>query len=214
MSAGCYLVQTHDGQNILIDSGVPDDYAAPDGTPFVNAPNVVTQLGELGLNPDDIDLVICTHLDIDHVGFHDAFPGAEFIIQRQQYDLARGGNARFQNGQTHWDHPALRYRVVDGDTELLPGLTLIETSGHTTGHQSVLLRLPETGAVLLAIDAVPLARAFTVDRTPWPFDENVDQLIASTQKLLDLAAREGAMVIFGHDGEQWKTLKKAPDFYG
>jgi len=206
-------VQTHDGQNILIDSGVPDDYAAPDGTPFVNAPNVVTQLAELGLNPDDIDLVICTHLDIDHVGFHDAFPGAEFIIQRQQYDLARGGNPRFQNGQGHWDHPDLRYRVVDGDTELLPGLTLVETSGHTTGHQSVLLRLPETGPVLLAIDAVPLARAFTIDRQPWPFDENKEQLIASTQKLLDLAGREGAMVIFGHDGEQWKTLKKSPEFY-
>jgi N-acyl homoserine lactone hydrolase len=214
MSAGCYLVQTQDGQNILIDSGFPEDYALPDGTLLDTTQNVIAQLGKLELNPDDIDLVICTHLDIDHVGFHDAFPGAEFIIQRQQYELARGGHARFQNAQSHWDHPALRYRVVDGDTELLPGLTLIETSGHTPGHQSVLLRLPETGAVLLAIDAVPLARLFTIERKPWPFDDNEEQLIASTQKLLDLAEREGAMVIFGHDGEQWQSLKKAPEFYG
>jgi N-acyl homoserine lactone hydrolase len=49
---------------------------------------------------------------------------------------------------------------VDGDTELLPGLTLLETSGHTPGHQSVLVRLPQTGPVLLAIDAVVMERFF------------------------------------------------------
>ena len=48
--------------------------------------------------------------------------------------------------------------MVDGDTELLPGVTLIETSGHAPGHQSVLVRLPKTGAVLLVIDAVGRAR--------------------------------------------------------
>src|SRR4051812_21440962 len=213
MSAGCYLVQTQDGQNILIDSGFPEDYALPDGTLLDTTQHVIAQLGTLELTPDDIDLVICTHLDIDHVGFHDAFTGAEFIIQREQYDLAQGGHQRFQNGQAHWNHPAMRYRVIDGDTELLPGLSLIESSGHTPGHQSVLLQLQETGSVLLAIDAVPLARLFTIERKAWPFDDNEEHLIASTQKLLDLAEREGAVVIFGHDGEQWKSLKKAPDFY-
>jgi N-acyl homoserine lactone hydrolase len=207
-------VQTHDGQNILIDSGIPDDYTLPNGSPMENARNVISHLQELGLTPDDIDLVICTHLDIDHVGFHDAFPAAEFVIQREQYEQARGGHPRFQNARSHWDDPALRYRLVDGDTELLPGLSLIETSGHAPGHQSVLVHLPETGAVLLAIDAVSLARLFTVERKPWPFDDNEEQLIANTQKLLDLAEREGAMVIFHHDGEQWRTLKKLPEFYG
>ena len=47
-----------------------------------------------------------------------------------------------------------RIRLVDGDTELLPGITLIETSGHVPGHQSVLVRLSKTGAVLLTVDAV------------------------------------------------------------
>src|SRR5262245_17331811 len=84
MSAGCYLVQTGDGQNILIDSGFPEDYTTPAGTPpLEDGQNVVDQLGTLGLSPDDIDTVICTHLDIDHVGYHDRFPSAEFIIQRQ-----------------------------------------------------------------------------------------------------------------------------------
>jgi N-acyl homoserine lactone hydrolase len=108
----------------------------------------------------------------------------------------------------------LKYRLVDDDIELLPGLNLIETSGHTTGHQSVLLKLPRTGPVLLAIDAVMMERLFTADRTAWPLDENEEQLRSSTAKLLDIVEKEKVkLVVFGHDGEQWKSLKKAPDFY-
>src|SRR6266700_3014348 len=92
MSSGCYLVQTSDGKNILIDSGLP-------------------------------------------AGYNDAFPQAELIVQREHYELARSGHPRFAAARVHWDHPALRYRLIDGDTELLHGLTLLETSGHTPGHQ-------------------------------------------------------------------------------
>jgi hypothetical protein len=74
---------------------------------------------------------------------------AELVVQREHYELTRSGHERFAAVRGHWDHPALRYRLVDGDTELLPGLTLIETSEHMSGHQSVLVRLPETGPVLL-----------------------------------------------------------------
>ncbi len=215
MSSGCYLVQTSDGKNILIDSGLPADYAPPPGTPPAeNGKNVLEHLAGLGLHPDDIDLLICTHFDVDHAGYNDAFPQAELIVQREHYELARSGHPRFAAARVHWDHPALRYRLIDGDTELLPGLTLLETSGHTPGHQSVLLRLPQTGPVLLAIDAVVLQRLFTPDRRAWPGDDNEEQLRASTRKLLDLVEREHvALVIFGHDGQQWQALKKAPDYY-
>ena len=104
--------------------------------------------------------------------------------------------------------------MIEGDTELLPGLTLLETSGHAPGHQSVLVRLPQTGPVLLTIDAVMMQRLFTPDRKMWPVDDNEEQLRASTRKLLELVEREQvALVVFGHDGEQWQTLKKAPDYY-
>ncbi len=103
--------------------------------------------------------------------------------------------------------------MIDGDTELLPGLILIETSGHAPGHQSVLVSLPQAGKVLLAIDAVVLERLFTPDRKAWPL-ENEEQLRASTRKLMDLVDREHVkLVIFGHDGQQWQTLKKAPAYY-
>ena len=213
-SAGCYLVQTNDGRNILIDSGLPADYAPPPGSPpRENEKNVLEHLVDLKLRPDDIDLLICTHFDVDHAGYHDAFPMAELIVQREHYELACSGNPRYAAARAHWDHPALRYQLIDGDTELLPGLTLIETSGHAPGHQSVLVHLPQTGKVLLAIDAVVLQHLFTPDRKAWPL-ENEEQLRASTRKLLDLVECEHvALVIFGHDGLQWQTLKKAPAYY-
>ncbi len=215
MVLGCYLVETSDGKHILIDSGFPADVQLPAGMPPAEQQkNVIEHLADLGLRPDDIDMLICTHFDVDHAGYHDAFPKAELIVQRQHYELARSGHPRFASARPHWDHPALRYRLVEGDTELLPGLTLLETSGHTPGHQSVLVRLPQTGAVLLAIDAVPIQRLFTPDRKKSPADDNEEQLLASTQKLLNVVEREHvALVIFGHDGEQWQTLKKAPMYY-
>jgi N-acyl homoserine lactone hydrolase len=214
MSGGCYLVQMSGGKNILIDSGLPADYIPPPKTPlFKNKKSVLEHLAELGLRPDDVDLLICTHFDVDHAGYHDSFPKAELIVQREHYELARSGHARFAPARAHWDHPALRYRLVAGDTELLPGLWLIETSGHAPGHQSVLVRLPHTGPVLLTIDAVAFQRQFTPDRTSQQFEDE-EQLRASTRKLLHLAEREhAALVVFGHDGQQWQTLKKAPAFY-
>ena|SRR5437764_9859721 len=217
MVLGCYLIETSDGKHVLIDSGLPADVPLPAGMPpaeHEQGKNVIEQLKDLGLCPDDIDLLICTHFDMDHAGYHDAFTKAELIVQREHYALARSGHPRFAATRAHWDHPALRYRLIDGDTELLPGLTLLDTSGHTPGHQSVLVRLPQTGPVLLAIDAVAMQRLFTPDRQAWQLDDNEEQLRASTRKLLDLVAREHvALVIFGHDGQQWQTLKKAPAYY-
>jgi N-acyl homoserine lactone hydrolase len=215
MSSGCYLVQTSDGKNILIDSGLPADYTPPPGTPPAEQEkNVLEHLADLDLHPDDIDILICTHFDVDHAGYHDAFLKAELIVQREHYELARSGYARFAAARGHWDQPTLRYRLIEGDTELLPGLMLLETSGHTPGHQSVLVHLPQTGHVLLAIDAVVQEHLFTPDRRAWPTDDNEEQLRASTRKLLDLVEREQVgLVVFGHDGQQWQTLKKAPAFY-
>ncbi len=215
MSSGCYLVQTSDQRNILIDSGLPADYTPPPGTPPAEQEtNVLEHLGELGLAPDDIDLLICTHFDVDHAGYHDAFRRAELVVQRKHLEVARGGHPRYAAARAHWDHPALRYRLIEGDTELLPGLTLLETSGHAPGHQSVLVRLPRAGAVLLAIDAVAQRRLFTPDRRAWPLDDNEELLRASTRKLLDLVEHEHvSLVVFGHDGEQWRTLRKAPAYY-
>lgn len=211
----CYLIETSDGKHILVDSGQPRDYQPPAGITLPQDEGVIVEhLADLGLRAADIDLLICTHFDIDHAGYHDVFPQAELLVQRTHYELARRGHPRYAPARPHWDHPGLRYRLIEGDLEILPGLTLLETSGHAPGHQSVLVQLPHTGRVLLTIDAVPLERLFTPDRRATPADDDEEQLRASTRKLWDLVTHEEIeLVIFGHDGAQWQTLKRAPACY-
>lgn len=215
MSAGCYLVTTGDGKRILVDTGFPVGFQPPAGSPPARFRKTVHEhLAALGLKAADIDTVICTHLDIDHAGGNGTFAHAELVVQREHYEVAHEGHPRFAAGRPHWDHPDLRYRLVEGDTELLPGLTLLETSGHVPGHQSVLVRLPQTGVVLLAIDAVSLQRSFTPERKAGPLDMDEERLRASTRKLLEVVKRESAvLVVFHHDGLQWQKLKKSPEFY-
>lgn len=218
-----YLIQTDDGKQVLVDSGFPREligaYKQPGYTGFAvdEEDFVVNRLAAIGVEPEEIDYVVCTHLDPDHAGAHDAFPGAEFVIQRAQYEAARGGTFdRFGRMRAHWDAPGLRYRTVEGDVELLPGIELIESSGHVPGHQSVLVRLPQTGPVLLAIDAITRALGDTApeERAAGPFDHDAAGMRASTRKLIDLAAREGVtLIIYGHDPAQWTTLRRAPQYY-
>ena len=208
----CYLVRTGAGRNILIDSGLPA-MMPEDESEFENGRDVIEQLASIGLKPDDIDTVISTHYDLDHAGRHASFTNAHYVVQRAHH-LDAASNPRFAANRSQWDQPMERIQLVDGDTELLPGLELIETSGHVPGHQSVLVRLPKTGAVLLPIDAVPFAAGFTRDAQDDDSNADAEAIRASTTKLLNLAEREQiGLVIFGHDKQQWETLKKTPEFY-
>jgi N-acyl homoserine lactone hydrolase len=200
----CYLVQLNDGRNVLIDTGLPDDVQPPPGVtlpPMTPTKNVVEQLASIGIHPGDIQFLITTHFDGDHAGRLTAFKDAEFIVQRKHYEHAPT-NPRFERTQGQWGNPELKFRLIDGDTELFPGLRVIETNGHTKGHQSVIVTLPNTGVAL------------TLDRKLRPVDDNLEEMIASTQKIMDIQKQEqAAMIVFGHDGPQWATLKKLPEFY-
>ena len=83
-----YLIQTDDGTNVLVDSGFPRAmigvYKQPGYTGFAmdEEDYVVNRLAAIGVQPDEINYVICTHLDPDHAGGHDSFPQAEFVVQR------------------------------------------------------------------------------------------------------------------------------------
>jgi N-acyl homoserine lactone hydrolase len=217
-----YLIQTADGANILIDTGWPrsfmDHPKNPPGLSIEMRPEdaLTARLAAIGLQPSDIDVLVCTHLDDDHCGNHDLFVGAELVIQRRHYDLAKSGHPRFAANRAAWDHPSLRYRLIDGDHELVYGVTLLETSGHVPGHQSVLVRLPVTGAVLLAADAVMHSSMADAATRPM-FVTDMDDEAAirrSTRKISDIAMRENAaLVVYGHDAQQWPGLRHSPEFY-
>jgi N-acyl homoserine lactone hydrolase len=107
--------------------------------------------------------------------------------------------------------PQARYRTVEGDTELMPGLHLLATPGHSPGHLSLLLHLPVSGWVLLAGDAISRP-----DEARQGFAGSWNPALAAhhAQRIMKLAEEHQAMVIFGHDPQQWPTLRKAPEHYG
>ncbi|HEU5102305.1 MAG TPA: N-acyl homoserine lactonase family protein [Roseiflexaceae bacterium] len=234
-----YLIQTDQDMNVLIDTGYPrsirgrqeqaatqlleafpdDEVTAFNATVVIRGVRddaedlIVNRLAVLGLGPQDINYLVCTHFDMDHAGNHDLFPNAELVVQRRHYEVAHQ-HPRFRFFDIPWDTPDLRYRFVDGDTQLLPGIELIESSGHVPGHQSILVRLPEIGPVLLAADAI-VARDRLEPEVP-PILQDMDHAVAraSTRKLIAITEREGVkLIVFGHDAEQWQTLKKSPEFY-
>ena len=164
------LIQLDDGTNVLVDTGArrPEDGGA--GGPSPAGRSRRGRYGATGAGRDHArgdPHLNCTHFDPDHAGYHDAFPGAEFIVQRAHYEQAKSGQVnRLELARPFWDRPELSYRLVDGDTQIRPGVEVIESSGHVAGHQSVLVRLSGSASVLLAADAIPLARFADAESGP------------------------------------------------
>jgi N-acyl homoserine lactone hydrolase len=216
-----YLIQTHDGQNILVDTGFPAKYAEDaeqatreDGLDIFGRVLKLTQdnlpagqLAKIGLTSADIDTLVMTHSDIDHVGGIGNFHQATLVIHADERAYEQ---PRYWHGRSPLFWPDNKTQLIHEDTDLCPGVTLLSTPGHAPGHLSLLLRLPEAGNVLLIADAISrpseLQEGFS---GAWDHD----LAHASADKLMALAQAQKAFIIYGHDPQQWPTLKKAPEFY-
>ncbi|MCR8722948.1 N-acyl homoserine lactonase family protein [Frigidibacter sp. ROC022] len=217
-----FLLQTEDGKNILFDTGFPPGYAVDtegcaerDGLSAtcevlrLEPRNLLAgQLALIGLTPADIDLTILSHSHIDHVGGLAEVTHAPIVMTRTERSNPRPlyhGDAR----PMEW--PEADYRLIDEDVEICEGLILIETPGHTLGHLSALLILPETGPVILTGDAIS-----RFDEVMNGFENAADDALAnaSADRLLDLAKESLGMVIYGHSPGQWQQITLAPKFYG
>jgi N-acyl homoserine lactone hydrolase len=165
------------------------------------------QLAKIGLAPGDIDTLVLTHSDIDHGGNIGDFPQAKLVVHADERAYKR---PRDWNGRSPLTWPNNKTQLIHEDTEMCPGVMLLSTPGHAPGHLSLLLRLPDTGPVLLIADAISrpseLQEGFG---GAW----NHDLARVSADKLMAIAERENAFVIYGHDPEQWPILRKAPNFY-
>src|SRR5437879_2765808 len=112
----------------------------------------------------------------------------------------------------NFDLPGYRWRHLDGDTELLPGVTVLRTDGHTPGHQSLLVELPETGPVILTGDACYWQEHADKERVPgvvW----NPTLALHSLKKLKTIARLVRGRIFPGHDPVFWDTVIQAPDAY-
>jgi len=135
----------HPGGAVLVDTGIGDQERVPADWRIVNR-SVADALDEHGMTPGDIGLVINTHLHFDHCGQNAVFKHAPFYIQAAELERARRESAQLADW---FDFMDARYELLDGDAEVLPGLSVVATPGHTIGHQSVVVRTGNGAEVLI-----------------------------------------------------------------
>src|ERR1700728_88938 len=102
---------------------------------------------EVGARVEDVRLVVNCHLHFDHCGGNPDLPGRPIFTQRVELETAR--TAENYTLPELIDAPGLRYEVLDGEAEVLPGVLVVPTPGHTAGHQSVVVRGGD-GTVVIA----------------------------------------------------------------
>jgi len=214
----CYLIRTGDA-TILFDTGLSpravrgllrtDPLAR-----FDDADLLVHRLESIGLEPSDVDMVVLSHLHFDHAGGAELFPASELIVQQDEYAYAHYPAAFFAPlyYRKNFDLPGYRWRLIEGDAELVPGVTVVRSEGHTPGHQSLLVQLPETGPVILAGDCCYWQRSIDEEIPPgvvW----DPTRAMHSIKRLKTLARLTGGRIFPSHDPVFWQTVIKAPDAY-
>src|SRR5262249_45436367 len=166
----------------------------------------------LGVRPDEVDLVLTTHLHWDHAGGFTrhgrdgsvelTFPKARHVIQRAEWAHATHPDPRSRAAYMDEDllpvaEAGLR-GVVDGDAEVVPGVAVRQTGGHTPGHQMVIVRASDDLACVMTGDLVALKPNL---RIPWVASADLDVLRSMEEKtrLLEEASHHRWLLILGHE---------------
>jgi glyoxylase-like metal-dependent hydrolase (beta-lactamase superfamily II) len=209
LSLTCLLICTGK-QNILVETGIGDKFDAKfrDIYDVRRPPTLLTGLGELGLGPEDIDIVVNTHLHFDHCGWNTrrlngttvpTFPRARYVIQRGEWQQAVNPSERERASyiEEFFRPAASQTEFLDGDAEVAPGVRLEVVPGHTRHLQCARLESGNECAYFIS-DTVPTALHLPY---PWimSFDLYPMDTLASKKRLLPELARRRALVIFPHD---------------
>lgn len=173
------------------------------------------QLKAMGVATDSVRHIVQTHLHIDHTGALGHFPHATVVVHERELAAALASQSPVATGYVRedYDRPELSWQQVRGELDLFgdSAIRLIETPGHSAGHMSLLLELPETGPILITADA-------SDNRAQWEGRAHPRALFSredaarSMERLQELARATGALVVFGHDPENWAQVAR-PDGY-
>ena len=110
---------------------------------------------KIGVSPDDIDIVILTHLHWDHASNNHLFPNARFIVQKKEYDYLIDLEPKVKNGFELDLVLRTEYAFVDGDCDLVDGISVVLAPGHTAGMQCVVVET-KAGKYILGADLITL----------------------------------------------------------
>jgi len=192
-----------DEEKILVDTGIGDLPETHRGFfPVKRKENetLVASLAEHGLKPGDIDVVINTHLHFDHCGNNRLFRNARFVVQGDELKYAFQPE-RFQQAayvREFFDVKGLNYETVRGRSRVCEGVAVISTSGHTVGHQSVLVEGDDGRNYVYCGDAAPIRE--NLER------RNIPGILYNAHKALESIDRlrriKNALYIYPHDNQQ------------
>lgn len=200
-------------ERILIDSGIGDKYDAEfaDVYRIEKTDTIEGSLARAGFRPEDVTKVVLTHLHFDHAGGATRFDShgrpvprfakARYYVQRREWDLAVNPNRRSRASYLKENFLPLeeagQLELVDGDTELVPGVKLIRTGGHTPGHQVVQVQSAGETAFYWA-DMIP-TRAHIAVPYVMGYDLYPVETMELKEKLVQQAAQEGWVSFLEHD---------------
>jgi glyoxylase-like metal-dependent hydrolase (beta-lactamase superfamily II) len=211
LGLNCLLIRAG-GKNILVDTGLGDKEDARFKDMFVveRIPTLRDSLKANGLHPDDIHVVINTHLHFDHAGGNtvrengslvSTFPRAKYFVQRGEYEDAARANERTRASYRRENFTPIahvdQWEFLDGNTDLLPGISVVITEGHTRCHQSIKVESEGQTAFYLG-DLIP-----TVSHLPLPYIMGYDlyplQTLETKRRVLQRALEENWLLVFEHD---------------
>ncbi len=205
------LIQTGE-KNILIDTGIGDKFDEKFKKIFRvdKSQHLLNSLGNIGLKPEDIDIVINTHLHFDHCGGNTCvkegkivptFPNAKYVIQKGEWENAINPNERTRASYLKENfvpiEEAGQLELIEGDVEILPGIQVYVTGGHTKSHQVVFIEAGDKKAVYLG-DLIP-----TASHIKLPYIMGYDlypiETLEKKRELLPKAISENWLLVFEHD---------------
>jgi len=194
------LIKTPD-ENILVDTGIgelPEKNMKLYNVRRKAGENLKTQLATHGLKPDDINIVINTHLHFDHCGNNTLFSKAKFIVQADEYKYAFTPD-RFQQSAYMRELFDIKadYQLIHGKHKLTDDIYILPTPGHSIAHQSVIIKTEGKNYVYCG-DAAPIKE--NLER------RNIPGVLYCSHKALKsidlLKTIENAFYIYSHDNEQ------------